>query len=470
MYKRRRSSIYYGGLYGHGAYTMKKFKRDVARGAKVLQKVGKAVVPRGSFSRLGGLAGNYLLPGVGGNAGSALGDVVSKLVGFGDYQVQKNSIVQNQLDMGQPVAAFGNLDQATRIRHREYVTDIVIPSSPGSFNLDNYFINPGLAKTFPWLSQIANNYQQYELLGCVFEFVSTASEAFTSSLALGSLIMASDYDTIDQNYSNKLQMENAQYSCATKPSNNLLHPIECAKHCTSTPVKYVRSGAIQANPANGQFPDQRLYDHANFQIATVNLPSGSTGAIGELWISYDIALYKPILNLGGDILEDQWTWDLEPSGASNLIAANTLAAKSTNSIGLKLGNTGGPGTYSLDVIFPRSVSYGCYRFVIWIKSTNSNVTNIWSQATVISNCTLNRMDTLPNGGPEGLSFPDAATATGTYTQVATYVDVTVDAPGASQASFSVPMSAAMPGVTGHGYLLCTQISPQQSKVTTFIIV
>ena len=53
---------------------------------------------------------------------------------------------------------------------------------------------------------------------------------------------------------------------------------------------YIRPGAVPA----GQ--DVKTYDFGDFQIASQGIPLGSAGAavnLGELWVSYQIALIKP---------------------------------------------------------------------------------------------------------------------------------------------------------------------------------
>jgi len=220
--------------------------------------------------------------------------IAGRISGRGDYSVsntstsnvRKNSVI----NMGTQIPAFGDMSFATIVRHREFIQDITASGFTTFTNLA-FALNPGMQETFPWLAQIAINYDQYQFIGVVFEFRTTSSDTATT-LAMGSVIMATDYDSAEANYGNKQQMENSQYCTSAKPSHSFMHAIECDPGCTSTPIKYVRGAAPPAGT------DIRQYDHGKFQIATVGLPVAS-GNLGELWVTYEVALYKPQLQNQG---------------------------------------------------------------------------------------------------------------------------------------------------------------------------
>jgi len=250
----------------------------------------KKNTPSGTFSKVGG----SLL----GAPGAALGSAISNLVGFGDYKVNYNALVP--LPMGQPVPSFGDMRNATIIEHREYIQDIIVPAVPATFTNIAFPINPGQSRTFPFLSQIAAQYDSYQLLGAVFQFKSLSSQTSTS-LPLGSVVMCTNYDSADDLFVNKLSMENTQYAVSAKPSEDMIHPIECAPNLTVLPRMYVRSGSVPSGK------DIRMYDLGNFQIATTGLAGTADQVIGELWVTYKVALHKPILNgLGCTLARSAW--------------------------------------------------------------------------------------------------------------------------------------------------------------------
>lgn len=258
-----------GRLVGRGDYwdTLKSWGRTA-------QRFGQKYVPKGTFEHVGQAGW--------GQIGSRIGSQVANIVGFGDYQIKQNSMI----DMGSAVPSFVDMSHATIITHKEYIADVVVPATPASFALRAYDINPGSSTTFPWLSSIARNFDQYEIIGMVFYFKSTSSDS-AATLPLGTVIMATEYDAADANYASKQAMEQSEYSGSCKPSQDLMHPIECAPHLTAQSLLYVRTAAI----ANTN--DLRQFDLGKFQIATTGLPAGTSGAIGELWVSYKIALVKP---------------------------------------------------------------------------------------------------------------------------------------------------------------------------------
>lgn len=220
---------------------------------------------------------------IGSALGGLAGGLISHLTGFGAYHINSNTLLS-----GQTVPTFMNNGDGVKVCHREYIADVVSNSSNGVFNLVNYNVNPGLASTFPWLSTIARNFEEYEFKGLVFEY-RTTSGAVTSSQALGAVIMATNYDVVDPNFTTKQAMEAYEYSVSGVPSANLLHPVECAPGSRPLNTLYVRNTGVTTG-------GQQLYDFGNFQIATQGVP-GSSVNLGELWVSYDVEFRKPKLGL-----------------------------------------------------------------------------------------------------------------------------------------------------------------------------
>jgi len=258
-----------------------------------------SVIPKGSFANIGSTGLGALgavtgVPGasqVGAYTGKYLGGEIAKLLGFGTYRVQNNSIMKTgvALPEGTQIPGFASQGHETRICHREYIRDVIVPASPTAFTNTSNAINAGNAQLFPWLAGIAMNFQQYRFNGLVFEYRTMSSDT-TSGGALGTVSMATDYDAIDTPFITKLALENAQYSTSSKPSVSMLHAVECAPMESLQRMFYVR------NPlAASATSDQRFYDVGNFQLATTGLPSTTGTVVGELWASYDVTLYKPLL-------------------------------------------------------------------------------------------------------------------------------------------------------------------------------
>jgi len=238
------------------------------------------------MATIGSLAGEALAPGIGGRWGGLIGRggaaIWNRITGHGDYSVVSNTLVHP----GEPVPSFG--DDSIRVKRREYLGDVM---GSTEFVSQRYPINPGLASTFPWLSTLASNYEQYKINGLIFEFVSTSANALNSTnTALGKIVMATNYNAVEPPFPNVRYMLATKFSNYGMPSSNLPHAIECAPGTTPTECLFVRSGA----PALGS--DLRLYDLADFQLATEGMQA--TANIGGLWVSYDITLMKPVIGTG----------------------------------------------------------------------------------------------------------------------------------------------------------------------------
>jgi hypothetical protein len=154
-------------------------------------------------------------------------------------------------------------------------------------------LNPGISSTFPWLSTIAQNYQEYKFHGLIFEFRSLITD-FVTSGAPGVMVMATNYNADQVPYNSRIAMENSEYATSVKPTRDLIHGVECATGQTVLNQLYVRTGSVPT----GQ--DLRLYDLGLTQIATQGNPVQD---IGEIWVSYCVEFFKPLLaaDLGAGI-------------------------------------------------------------------------------------------------------------------------------------------------------------------------
>lgn len=263
----------------------------------------RQIVPEGTFRRAGGAAGALLgtrggKPGVmaGTGIGTLLGGKLSQILGFGDYEVRSNTIAKQgyAVNEGESVPSFKMNGRETRVCHREYIGDILVPASPTTFTNTSYAINASNNSLFPWLASTAANYQQYKFNGLVFEY-KTLSSDITAGGALGAVILATNYDANDVTFANKLAMENSEYAVSAKPSRTQLHAIECDPDETANKLYYCRDSSRNTSATS----DNRFYDLGNFQIATAGLPGTTGQVLGELWVTYDVSLYKPELAATG---------------------------------------------------------------------------------------------------------------------------------------------------------------------------
>lgn len=247
---------------------------NVTKKAKPFRDTGGIV-----GNRIGGMFGNA---SIGRGIGRWLGTGIGSIFGSGDYTLAGSAPSYNVMMNGSQIPKFSSSRQTNIVCHREYLGDI---QGTAGFNNTSYPLNPGMDVTFPWLSSLASNYQEYKFHGLVFEFRSLVTD-FVVGGAPGVIVMSTNYNADAPLYTTKQQMENAEFAVATKPTINLMHGVECADQQTILPQRYVRSG----NVATGQ--DLRLYDTGNFQFATASNPIQD---LGELWVSYCVEFFKPIL-------------------------------------------------------------------------------------------------------------------------------------------------------------------------------
>jgi len=250
--------------------------------AGALGMVGGALMGGG----MGGIPGAALGAGI----GSSLGSTVGNLIGSGSYKLVSNSLC----GIGQvPTMHMGKGSTSVRIRHREYIKDISTSGFTGvngtTFTSDLISINPVYSKSFPWLSSLAGNFQEWYPAGIAYEFVSTSSESFTNSggnLQLGTVLMSTQYNCNLKRFVDKQSMDNTEYSCSGKPSKNMIHLVECDPK--QRPLARMYMGAANASATF----DQRFAILGNFQIATEGMQAPDS-KIGELWATYDIIMMKP---------------------------------------------------------------------------------------------------------------------------------------------------------------------------------
>lgn len=246
-----------------------------------------------------------------GNLGRTAGKHLAHLFGFGDYQVKENIFLNGTLPEVHNVPTGGG----TIVRFQEYLGDVFTSATIGGFRTQEFLINPANPNTFPWLSQLAANYEQYSFEGLVFEFRSTSADALNSTnTALGTVMMATQYDVADTSFASKSEMLNYEFSNSVKPSDSCLHMIECAPKQSTLSELYTNAGGT--NPAG---TDPRFYNLGRFTIATTGFQAASVN-VGELHCTYQVRLLKPKL--------------YDTLGFSNEYALfNLISASGTNTCG-----------------------------------------------------------------------------------------------------------------------------------------
>jgi len=264
--------------------------------------------------------------------------------------------------------------QSVIVRHKEYVCDVTGGAgTPSAYTLmPPVYLNPGLKNSFPWLSSIARQYQEYTWRGVVYHFVSSSGASVSSTnTSLGTVMMHTDYRVTAPSPLNKAELLNEYFASDAKPSDSFVHPIECDPRENPYNVQYVRTGPVPEGE------DPKSYDLGKVNVATQALPSASM-TVGELWVTYEVELRKPqVANFSGDS-----AFYKAILGIDTTHLLGTARTMYWDNIGLSLaGNritfpTGLIGTFSVDVTLvsttnnmtaePTSGSYvNCTQLTIW---------------------------------------------------------------------------------------------------------
>jgi len=261
---------------GHGAYRSRRavrgrgfykgFARDLGYG---LGRVGNFFTGRDDLHE----------------KGSKLGSAFSQITGHGAYDlknVKANSLLTPMLP---EIMNAKSKEGAVIVRNKEYLADVV---SATSFTVNTTIdINPGLSAAFPWLSRVADAFEEYEILGMMI-YYNTTSGNTTTSQALGEVVMSTEYNSYAPDPTNKQQQLAQIFAVSTVPSQNCIHAIECSPRQNQLARFYTRAGAPPAGLS---------LVSTDLGKVTVSV-SGCAAAgvtLGEIYVDYEVAFYKPKL-------------------------------------------------------------------------------------------------------------------------------------------------------------------------------
>lgn len=323
----------------------------------------------GALRALGGLGGTALggligMPASGGSVGTGLGATLSRWLGSGDYEINKNSIV-NRLEVSGSVPEMHKSDQTIVVRHREFVATV---NSSQAFEVQQTFdINPGNNVLFPWLAGIAARFQEYKVRGMVFHYVPTSGSAVASTnSALGAVMLQTTYRASDSPPSSKVEMLNEYSSSESVPCDAFCHPIECDPKENPFNIQYVRT---QNTPTS---EGKLLYDLGSTHLAVQGCQT-TGNPIGDLWVTYEIELKKPLVS--SNITSAIRSFSAITSSTDTANMFSTITSSSGPLPILLAGNR---------VLFGKGTS-GSYQVTVRLTSALTSLT-AWPTPT-LTNCT-----------------------------------------------------------------------------------
>ena len=264
------------GMAGKGAY-------------KPRRKVGGRGFYKGFASDLGyglGRVGNYF---TGRNdlheKGAKLGTAFSDITGHGAYDLSNLKMNSLLTPMLPEIMNAKSKEGAVIIRNKEYLADV---TSRTTFTINTEIdLNPGLSASFPWLSRIADSFEEYEILGMMV-YYNTTSGNTTTSQALGEVVISTEYNSYAPAPTNKQQQLTQIFAVSTVPSQNCMHAIECSPRQNQLARFYTRAGTP---PAGLSLVSTDL---GKVTISVSGCPAAGV-SLGEIYVDYEIAFYKPKL-------------------------------------------------------------------------------------------------------------------------------------------------------------------------------
>jgi len=302
------------------------------------------------------------------SVGRWLGTGIGGIFGSGDYQIV-GSPNYNVLNGQTP--KFSSTHATNIVCHREYLGDL---TGTSAFTNTSYPLNPGLSQTFPWLSAIAANYQQYKFHGLVFEFRSLITD-FVASGSPGVVVLTTNYNADQPAFISRQEAENAEFATAVKPTLNLMHMIECKPDETANKLYNVRTG----NVPTGQ--DLRLYDYGLTQLITQANPSID---LGEVWVSYCVEFFKPVLDQENSSLEVVSS-HIAKNGVTSAAPLGTVSLYQSGLLSV----TSGPTAYQINnaqVGVTYLINFNIFAATSTVAGniayTNANAVNLYKYDTV----------------------------------------------------------------------------------------
>lgn len=215
-----------------------------------------------------------------GSVGSMNESIVSR-------PLARNVVTRN----GQPRVGGGSAgDARITVKHSERILSI---TGSTAFAVASLALNPGLALTFPWLRNLALDYEFYQFKQLRFRYVPRANQTID-----GNVTMAVDFDAADAAPGSDDAISAYHGSVSSPPREPFTLTCSPADMRGLLLQHKIRYGPLPANL------DITTYDVGNLWIST-NAFAAATLA-GYLWVDYVVDLITPQLPTGDDLAESYY--------------------------------------------------------------------------------------------------------------------------------------------------------------------
>jgi hypothetical protein len=216
---------------------------------------------------------------------------------YSNRTIYTNDLFSDTASMAPKFSTVKDETGAMIITHQEYIGEVYGNSvdannDPNVFEYSKYILNPGMEKTFPWLSQIAVNYQEYEFKQLVFSYRPSLADINSNNGQVGEVLIATNYRATDPSFQTKADIKRYPHHSSSRCLDAQDHGVECDKKKLplAKNVMYVRNESLSSQENIND------YDLGFTQISVHNTPSSvANAALGSLYVYYQIKLIKPIL-------------------------------------------------------------------------------------------------------------------------------------------------------------------------------
>jgi len=299
-----------------------------------------------------------------------------------------------------PVAAgkvsTNRQSRVTRITHRESLGPVI--STGAAFEVVRFLaVNPALSASFPWLGAIAAQYETYapkRKNGRKTHAIRYVFETRCSTATPGTVVMVTNYDAAEGQFSSLVQAEDYRGSTTCQPwvTKPVAHELQ-VDSMRDYNRHYCRSGAIVSGT------DVKTYDVGNFSLILAGVTAGQCG---ELFVEYDMDFFDPRIPvpIGAN---------LQASHIESAAGSATNAAPLTGST-IKAGSTiAGLSNTTTAITIP---AVGRYLVTLGVVSTaitaaptltaSTNVTNVESYGGFALNVQGLAWNVFDVTGPNGI--------------------------------------------------------------------
>lgn len=183
-----------------------------------------------------------------------------------------------------PPAKLRSSGNTVTVSHREYWR--AITSTTGS-SIVTRNINPGRADMFPWLSNVASNYEQYRFKRLKFTYVSVQATSYS-----GRVGMAYESNPSAPGPSSRGDFFNVSPNVEESPWEDMDLHVKTTKE-----ILFVRG---YGQTTGGTY---NTYDFGQVSLLAALNPDSAT-VCGEVFVDYEIELFNPVFQrvLGGAII------------------------------------------------------------------------------------------------------------------------------------------------------------------------